>query len=135
MNAKTLAASLALALAATPALAAETPRVDHIVDLPAVEVRPDPALRAELAANRIVDLPAVVVRPTTAQKAEYLAVQAMQGRIVDLATVYVRPTAEQLAERAAIVAREQAEALAVRVGNTLAGQAQAHVGGLAAMGN
>src|SRR5690606_22521543 len=94
MNAKTLAASLALSLAAASAFAAETPR-----------------------ATRIVDLPAVTVRPTAAQKAEYLAVQAMQARIVDLATVYVQPTAEQLAERASIAAREQAGALAAQVGH------------------
>lgn len=117
MNAKTLAASLALSLAAASAFAAETPRVDRIVNLPAVTVRPDAALQVELAATRIVDLPAVTVRPTAAQKAEYLAVQAMQARIVDLATVYVQPTAEQLAERASIAAREQAGALAAQVGH------------------
>lgn len=136
MNAKTLAASLALSLAATSAFAAETPRVDHIVTLPAVEVRPDAALQAELVAHRIVNLPAVEVRPTATQKAEYLALQALQTRVVDLATVYVRPTAEQLAERAAIAAREQAEALATQVGTALAEQASpARVAGFASAGN
>lgn len=135
MNAKTLAASLALSLAATSAFGAEPPRVEHIVDLPAVQVRPDSALQAELASTRIVNLPAVQVRPTAAQRAEYLALQALQTRIVDLAAVYVRPTAEQLAERATIVAREHAQALASQVGHTLAEQAtSASVAAYAASG-
>ena len=127
MNTKTLIAALAISLATAPAFAA--PRVDHIVDLPAVQARPDAALQAELASNtRIVTLPAVQVRPTAAQHAERLAFQAMQERVVTLATVYVKPTADQLAERAAVVAREHAHAVAVQVGNALADQALATAG-------
>src|SRR5690606_41089570 len=96
------------------------------VDLPTVQVRPDSALQAELAAGHITTLAAVQVRPTLAQQAERLAVLAMQQRVVDLATVYVRPTASQLAERAAVVARDQAQALATQVGHTLADQTLTH---------
>lgn len=123
MNTKTLAAALTLSFAATTAIAGE-PRVNHIVDLPAVQVRPGAALQAELAGQPpITTLAAVQVRPTLAQQAERLAVLAMQQRVVDLATVYVQPTADQLAERAAVVAREHAHALAAQVGHTLAEQA------------
>ncbi|WP_372017389.1 hypothetical protein [Pseudoxanthomonas sp. 10H] len=116
MNAKTLSAamSLILSLAALSANA-ETPRVDHIVDLPAVTVRPD----VELArVDHIVDLPAVTVRPDAALRAE-LATQAFVARIVDLPAINVHPSAEQLAERAAIIAAEQARALTAQLASNL----------------
>ena len=67
-NTKKLSAAmgLVLSLAALSTQAAETARVEHIVDLPAITVQPDAALRAELAANRVVDLPTVTVRPDAA---------------------------------------------------------------------
>lgn len=125
MNAKTLSAamSLILSLAAFSANA-EAARVDHIVDLPAITVRPDAALGAELAAanaarvDHIVDLPAVTVRPDADLRAE-LAATAFVARIVDLPTIDVRPTAEQLAERAAIVAAEHAQALTAQLATRL----------------
>lgn len=128
MNTKTLVAALALSIAATPAFA-DSLRAERIVELPAVQVRPDAALEAELASDDgIVTLATVQVRPSPAQRAERLALQAMQERVVNLATVYVKPTADQLAERAAVVAREHARALAVQVGNNLAEQAVARTG-------
>ena len=52
------ALGLVLSLAALSANAADTARVERIVDLPAVTVQPDAALRAELGLVRTVDLPA-----------------------------------------------------------------------------
>lgn len=65
MNIHSLAAALLLcALPAGAALAAPVPApVDDIPTLPTVEVRPDPAQRAELLARKVVDLAAVQVRP------------------------------------------------------------------------
>ncbi|UNK58615.1 hypothetical protein MNQ95_05880 [Pseudoxanthomonas daejeonensis] len=122
MNTKTLSAamSLILSLAAlsTTAVAADT-RVDHIVDLPTVTVRPDAGLAADTArVDHIVDLPAVTVRPDAALRTE-LAAHAFVARIVDLPAINVRPTGEQLAERAAIVATEQAKALTAQLATTL----------------
>ena len=126
MNAKTLTAAMTLALSLTslaPAALATSPaRVDHIVDLPAIQVRPDAALQAELLANaprvsHIVTLETVQVRPEPEQAAHRYALAAMGERVVDLATVYVRPGAELLSERAAIVA---AETLAAHVAAQLA---------------
>ena len=69
-NGKSLFTALILSLAALSVQAAESPRNDRIVDLPAVTVRPSAAQRAELAgqatAIRTVDLPAITVRPTAA---------------------------------------------------------------------
>ncbi|UWX03968.1 hypothetical protein H1235_16995 [Pseudoxanthomonas sp. NC8] len=111
MNAKTLSVAMSLILSLTALSAnAASARVDHIVDLPAVTVQPDAALRAELAAantarvDHIVDLPAVTVRPDAVLRAE-LANQAFVAYIVDLPAINVRPSAEQLAERAAIRSR------------------------------
>ena len=106
--------------------------VGHIVDLPAIQVRPDAALQAELLANaprvdHIVTLETVQVRPDRATLAQLDPLAAVRERVVDLATVYVRPTAEQLAERTAIVAREQAEALVAQVGSQLASSLAAQV--------
>jgi len=100
-NFKPLVTALAISLATllSSADADAAPRVEHVVDLPAVQVRPDAELAAELASMTIRD------------------------RVVTLATVHVRPTAEQLAERAMVVAREQAQALAAQVGAALANQA------------
>ena len=99
----------------------------RIVDLPTVTVRPDAALRAELAANatqalHIVDLPSVTVRPDRALRTE-LAARALVAHIVDLPAIHVHPTAEQLAERAAIVAAERAQALTAQLAARLVAQA------------
>jgi parvulin-like peptidyl-prolyl isomerase len=120
-NAKSLSAALILSLAAlSTAHAAGT----RIVDLPAITVQPDAALRAELASHaptvaHIVDLPAVTVRPDAALAAELSASESLVARIVDLPAVTVRPTIEQLAERAAIVAAAQAQALTAQLAATL----------------
>jgi len=114
MNAKTLSAALILSLAAlSNANAAEPVRVDHIVDLPTMTVRPDPVQVAH-----IVDLPAMTVRPDAALAAE-LATQPQVARIVDLPTVNVYPTVEQLTERAAIVAAEHAQVLTAQLAANL----------------
>ena len=121
MNAKTRSATMILSLAAlsSTAVAADTARVDHIVDLPTVTVRPDAGLAASTArVDHIVDLPAVTVRPDAALRTE-LAAHAFVARIVDLPAINVRPTGEQLAERAAIVATEQAQALTAQLATTL----------------
>jgi len=118
-NAKSLTAALVLSLAAlSTAHAAEAPRVDRIVDLPAVTVRADSAAQdAHLA--RVVDLPAVTVRPEGALRAE-LAARTFVAHIIDLPAVTVRPTIEQLAERAAIVAADHAQALSSQLSQKLA---------------
>ena len=123
MNTKTLSAamSLILSLAAlsSTAVAADTARVDHIVDLPAITVHPDAGMAANAArVDHIVDLPAVTVRPDAALRTE-LAAHAFVARVVDLPAINVRPTAEQLAERAAIVATEQAQALTAQLASAL----------------
>ena len=87
------ALGLVLSLAALSANAADTARVERIVDLPAVTVQPDAALRAELGLVRTVDLPAVTVRPEAADLAYFHS-----NNIVDLATITVRPEASDLAQ-------------------------------------
>ncbi|HZF98150.1 MAG TPA: hypothetical protein VEY92_07895 [Pseudoxanthomonas sp.] len=74
--------------------AASTPATGHIVDLPTVTVRPDPADLAAYHASRIVELSAVTVRPEAQDLAFYLARQT--ARIVDLPAVTVRPSAEDM---------------------------------------
>lgn len=100
MNAKSLPVALALSLSAALSLNAhaEAPRVAHVVDLPAVTVRPDAALRAELAAR--------AARERVAMAAARL------------------DATEQLAERAAILARAHAQALATSLADNLAVQAR-----------
>ena len=124
-NAKSLSAALILSLAAlSSAHAAEAPRTERIVDLPTITVRPDTALRAELAAAHatpaahIVDLAGVTVRPAGALRTE-LAARAVVARIVDLPRITVRPTIEQLAERTAIVAVERTQALTTQLADEL----------------
>jgi hypothetical protein len=92
-NAKTLSAALILSLAALSTAHAADSR---IVDLPAITVQPDAALRAELASHA-----------------------NLVAHIVDLPAVTVRPTIEQLAERAAIVAATQAQALTAQLAASL----------------
>ncbi|MEJ1097163.1 MULTISPECIES: hypothetical protein [unclassified Pseudoxanthomonas] len=90
--------------------AAEASAATHIVTLPAVSVKPDPADLAYFQTYKnvkVVDLAAVNVRPTTEDMAHYLANQAV--RIVDMPVVTVRPSAEDMQEFAA-----QAGALAGR---------------------
>ena len=104
-TAKSLSAALILSLAVlSGARAAEAPRAEHIVDLPAVTVRPDGALRTELAAR------------------------AMVAHIIDLPAVTVRPTAEQLAERAAVIAAERAQALTAQLAASLMAETAAAAG-------
>ena len=128
INAKTLSAAMILILSlAALSAAADAPRADRIVDLPTVTVRPDAALRAELAANatqapHIVDLPSVTVRPDRALRTE-MAARALVAHIVDLPAIHVHPSAEQLAERAAIVAAERAQALTAQLAARLVAQA------------
>ena len=130
MNTKTLTAALILSLATlTSAHAAEVPRAERIIDLPAVTVRPDPALRAELSAvptpaAHIVDLATVTVRPEGALRAE-LAARHLVARIVDLPAVIVHPSTEQLAERTAIVAAQRAQALTAQLATALVAEAAA----------
>src|SRR5690606_15286046 len=114
MNTRTSAFALILALAA-PCVHAAEPRVDHIVDLPAVQVRA-PAPRVD----HIVTLPTVHVRPQAGLSAGMLA-QA-SARVVTLATVHVRPTAQQLAERASVLASRQAGAAATALASELAAE-------------
>ena len=68
MNTKSLTAALILSLAAlSSAHAADAPRADRIVDLPTITVRPDAALRAELAAERAQALTAQLAARLVAQ--------------------------------------------------------------------
>lgn len=62
MNTRLLLTALLLAPAVSlPALA--QPASDTVIDLPAVQVRPDTEQRMELLARKIVDLAVVEVRP------------------------------------------------------------------------
>ena len=58
------ALGLVLSLAALSANAADTARVERIVDLPAVTVQPDAALRAEQARTLAAHLAATVLAET-----------------------------------------------------------------------
>lgn len=71
----------------------------NVIDLPAVNVRPDPADLAYFQATqsaRVVDLPAVKVTPDMADLAYYQAARGAE-RVVTLAAVTVRPAASDLA--------------------------------------
>jgi hypothetical protein len=71
---------------------AKTPVASHIVDLPAVTVRPSFEDAAYYQANKIVDLAAVTVRPAAEDLAYFLADNT--ARIVDMPVVTVRPSVE-----------------------------------------
>jgi len=78
---------------------AQAPAASHVVDLPAVSVRPDAADLAYFQATqarRVVDLPAVKVTPDMADLAYYQAARGAE-RVVTLAAVTVRPAAADLA--------------------------------------
>ncbi len=64
----------------------------HIVDLPAVTVRPAADDLAYFQANKIVDLAAVTVRPEANDLAYFQA-----NKVVEFAAVTVRPEAHDLA--------------------------------------
>ena len=64
----------------------------------------------------------MTVRPDRALRTE-LAARALVAHIVDLPAIHVHPTAEQLAERAAIVAAERAQALTAQLAARLVAQA------------
>ncbi|KAF1686991.1 hypothetical protein B1992_06360 [Pseudoxanthomonas broegbernensis] len=117
--AKILSLALALSLAAPSLLASAAElRVDHVVDLPAVQVRPDAATPR---VDHIVTLETVQVRPDAPRHA---ALASVRERVVTLATVYVRPTAKQLAEHAATLAARQAGTLTTHLASDLARQAR-----------
>ena len=62
------------------------------------------------------------MRPDRALRTE-LAARALVAHIVDLPAIHVHPTAEQLVERAAIVAAERAQALTAQLAARLVAQA------------
>jgi hypothetical protein len=93
-----------------------------IVDMPTVNVRPDPADLAYFQATqnaRIVNLPAVTVTPDLTDLAYYEASRGAE-RIVTLAAVTVRPAAADLAwymaHRAGQVASVDTRALRASAG-------------------
>ena len=109
MNAKTLIPLTAAALfavctssmliashsyAANAATHAAAEASTHIVDLPAVTVRPAAEDLVYFQANKIVDLAAVTVRPAAEDLAAYVASQTLE--IVDLPAVTVRPEVEDM---------------------------------------
>ena len=83
----------------------------HVVDLPAVTVRPAFEDAAYYQANKIVDLAAVTVRPAAEDLAYFLADNT--ARIVDMPVVTVRPSAEDM-QVVAIGAATLAQQLASR---------------------
>ena len=83
----------------------------HIVDLPAVIVRPAALDLAVYQANKIVDLAAITVRPEAEDLAFVLA--GRTARIVDLPAVTVTPSVEDL-QVVAVGAVTLAQQLAAR---------------------
>ena len=111
-TAKSLSAALILSLAVlSGARAAEAPRAEHIVDLPAVTVRPEAADLAYFHSNKIVDLATITVRPEASDLAQFLA--SNTARIVDMPVVTVRPSVEDM-QIVAIGAATLAQQLASR---------------------
>ncbi|HYM85519.1 MAG TPA: hypothetical protein VET30_02165 [Pseudoxanthomonas sp.] len=88
-----------------------TPSLSHIVDLPAVTVRPSAEDAAYYQANKIVDLAAVIVRPAAEDLAYFLADGV--DRIVDMPAVTVRPSAEDM-QMVAVGSATLAQQLATR---------------------
>ena len=74
--------------------AAAQASTQHIVDLPAVTVRPEAADLAYFHSNKIVDLATITVRPEASDMAAFLADNS--ARIVDMPVVTVRPTVEDI---------------------------------------
>lgn len=91
-----------------------TPASAHVVDLPAVTVKPEAADLAHYLTYKdakVVNLPAVTVTPDARDLAYYLATQT--ASIVDMPTITVRPSAEDL-QRFAVQAGVLAQQLAAR---------------------
>ena len=105
-----LVASHSLAANAVANTSAEA-TTQHIVNLPAVTVRPEAADLAYFHGNKIVDLAAITVRPEASDLAQFLA--SNTARIVDMPVVTVRPTAEDV-QIVAIAAVTVAQQLAAR---------------------
>ena len=91
--------------------AAAQASTQHIVDLPAVTVRPEAADLAYFHSNKIVDLATITVRPEASDLAQFLA--SNTARIVDMPVVTVRPSAEDV-QTVAIAAVTVAQQLATR---------------------
>ena len=126
MNAKTLIPLTAAALfavctssmliashsyAANAATHAAAEASTHIVDLPAVTVRPAAEDLVYFQANKIVDLAAVTVRPEASDLAQFLAIST--ARVIDMPVVTVRPSVEDM-QIVAIGAATLAQQLASR---------------------
>ena len=91
--------------------AAAQASTQHIVDLPAVTVRPEAADLAYFHSNKIVDLATITVHPEASDLAQFLAINT--ARIVDMPVVTVRPSAEDM-QVVAIAAVTVAQQLASR---------------------
>ena len=91
--------------------AAAQASTQHIVDLPAVTVRPSFEDAAYYQANKIVDLAAITVRPAAADLAFFLADST--ARVVDMPVVTVRPSVEDI-QIVAVGAATLAQQLAAR---------------------
>jgi hypothetical protein len=83
----------------------------HIVDLPAVTVRPSFEDAVYYQSNKIVDLAAITVRPAAEDLAYFLADNT--ARIVDMPVVTVRPSVEDM-QMVAVGAATMAQQLASR---------------------
>ncbi len=91
--------------------AAAQASTQHIVDRPAVTVRPEAADLAYFHSNKIVDLATITVRPEASDLAQFLA--SNTARIVDMPVVTVRPSVEDM-QIVAIGAATLAQQLASR---------------------
>ena len=100
--------SLAANAVATTSTQATT---QHIVDLPAVTVRPEASDLAYFHSNKIVDLATITVHPEASDLAQFLA--SNTARIVDMPVVTVHPSAEDM-QVVAIAAVTVAQQLASR---------------------
>ena len=87
------------------------PVAAHIVDLPAVTVRPSAEDAAYYQAHKIVNLATVTVRPSAEDLAYFLANNTV--RIVDMPVVTVRPSVED-AQIVAVGAASLVQQLATR---------------------
>lgn len=83
----------------------------HIVDMPAITVRPAAEDLAYYQSHKIVDLATVTVRPEAADLAYFLA--SSTARIVDMPVVTVRPSVQDI-QIVAVGAATLAQQLASR---------------------
>jgi uncharacterized lipoprotein YajG len=90
---------------------AKAPVASHVVDLPAVTVRPAFEDAVYYQSNKIVDLAAVTVRPAAQDVAYFLADST--ARVVDMPVVTVRPSVEDV-RMVAVGAANLAQQLASR---------------------